>query len=96
MGTSLCVLSPMISASCISQEAVRNEEEEVAKDSANDPTQVSSSVASSPCKEAMFHEYSIRFASITTAEELSIHYTPFSSMSSVTNGEDVLLVDFHS
>ena len=32
MGTSLCVL-PMISASCISQEVVRNEEEEVAKDS---------------------------------------------------------------
>ena len=49
----------MISASCISQEVVRNEEEEVAKDSANYPTQVSSFVASSPCQEAMFHEESI-------------------------------------
>ena len=58
MGTSLCVL-PMISASCISQEAVQNEEEEIAKDSANDPTQVSSFVASSSCQEAMFHEESI-------------------------------------
>ena len=27
MGTSLCVLPPMISASCISQEVFRNEEE---------------------------------------------------------------------
>ena len=51
--------SSMISASCISQEVVRNEEEEVAKDSGNDPTQVSSSVASSPCQEAIFHEDSI-------------------------------------
>ena len=58
MGTSLCVL-PMISASCISQEAVRNEEEEVAKDSTNYPTQVSSSMASSSCQEAMFHEDNI-------------------------------------
>ena len=49
MGTSLCVL-PMISTSCISQEAVRNEEEEVAKDSTNDPAQVSSFVVSSPCQ----------------------------------------------
>ena len=32
MGTSFCVLPRMISASYISQEAVRNEEEEVAKD----------------------------------------------------------------
>ena len=48
MGTSLCVL-PMISASCISQEVVQNEEEEVAKDSTNDPAQVSSFVASPPC-----------------------------------------------
>ena len=55
MGTSLCVL-PMISASCISREVVRNEEEEVAKDLANDPTQVSSSMASSPYQKAMFHE----------------------------------------
>ena len=58
MGTSLCAL-PMILASCISQEVVQNEEEEVAKDSTNDPAQVSSSVASSPCKEAMFHEENI-------------------------------------
>ena len=40
MGTSLCVLPPMISASYISQEAIRNEEEELAKDSANDLAQV--------------------------------------------------------
>ena len=58
MGTSLCV-PPMIAASCISQEAVQNEEEEIAKDSTNDPTQVSSSVASSPYKEVMFYEESI-------------------------------------
>ena len=95
MGTSLCVL-PMISSSCISQEAVQNEEEEVAKDSTNDPTQVSSSVASSLCQEAMFHEESIQVSTITTAEYLSIHSTPFSSMSYVTNGEYVLLVDVHS
>ena len=93
MGTSLCVL-PMTSASCIYQEVIRNEEE-AAKDSTNDPTQVSSSVASSPCQEVIFHEYSIRVAAITTAEELSIHSTPFSSMSFVTNGDDVLLVDVH-
>ena len=49
----------MTSASCISQEAVQNEEEEAAKDSTNDPTQVSSSMASSPCQKAMFHEESI-------------------------------------
>ena len=95
MGTSLCVL-PMISASCISQEAVQNEEEEVAKYSSNDPTQVSSSVASSPCQEAMFHEERIQVAAITTTEYLVIHSTHFSSMSSVTNGEDVFLVDEHS
>ena len=59
MSTSLCVLPPMISASCISQEAIRNEEEEVAKYSTNDPTQVSSNMASSPCQEAIFHEDSI-------------------------------------
>ena len=58
MRTSLCVL-PMISTSCISQEAVQNEEEEVDKDSANDPAQVSSSVASSLYQEVMFHEESI-------------------------------------
>ena len=39
MGTSLCVL-PMISASCISQEVVQNEEEEVTKDSTNDQAQL--------------------------------------------------------
>ena len=50
MGTSLCVLPHMISASCISQEVVRNEEEEVAIDSTNDPTHVSSSVVYSPCQ----------------------------------------------
>ena len=44
----------------------------------------------------MFHEYSIRVVAITIVEELSIHSTPFSSISSVTNGEDVLLVDVHS
>ena len=87
MSTSLCVLPPMISASCISQEVVQNEEEEVAIDSTNDPAQVSSSMALSPCQEAMFHEERIRVASITTAEDLSIHSTPFSSMSSVMNGE---------
>ena len=96
MGTSLCVLSLMISTSCISQEVVQNDEEEVARDSANDPTRVSSFVASSSCQEAIFHEDSIRVAAITTAEYLSIHSTPFSSMSSVTNGEDVFLVDVHS
>ena len=53
-------------------------------------------MASSPCQEAMFHEESIRVAAIITVEDLSIHSTPFSSMSSVTNGEDVLLVDVHS
>ena len=95
MGTSLCVLSPMISASCISQEDVRNEDEDVAKDLENDPTQVSSSMASSPCQEAMFHEESIRVATITTVEDSSIHSTPFSSMSSIMNGEDVFLVDVH-
>ena len=87
MGTSLCVLSPMISTSCISQEAVRNEEEEVAKDSANDPTQVSSSMASSPCQEVIFHEDNIHVLAITTNEELYIHSTPLSSMSSIRNDE---------
>ena len=53
-------------------------------------------MASSPCQEAMFHEESIQVAAITTAEDLSIHSTPFSSMFSVTNGQDVLLVDVHS
>ena len=96
MGTSLCVIPPKISTSYISQEAVRNEEEEVAKDSTNDPTQVYSFVASSPCQEAMFHEDSIRLAAITTFKYLSIHSMSFSSISSVTNGEDVLLVDVHS
>ena len=52
-------------------------------------------MASSPYKEAMFHEDSIQVASIIIAEYLSIHSTPFSSMSFVTNGEDVLLVDVH-
>ena len=51
MGTSLCALPPMISASYISQEAIRNEEEELAIDSTNDPTQLASYVASSPCQE---------------------------------------------
>ena len=55
ISTSLCVL-PMISASCISQEVVRNEEEEVVKDSTKDTTQFSSSMAYSPCQEDMFHE----------------------------------------
>ena len=59
MSTSLCVLPPMISASCTSQEVVQNEEEEEVKDSANDLAQVSSFVASSPYQEAMFHEESI-------------------------------------
>ena len=94
--TSSCVLPPNISSSCISQEVVQNEEEEVGKDSTNDPTQVSSSVDFSPCQEVMFHEERIRVASITTAEDLSIHSTPFSCMSSVTNGEDALLVDVRS
>ena len=49
MGISLCVLPPKVSASCISQEVVRNEEEEVDRDSTNDPTQVSSTVTSFPC-----------------------------------------------
>ena len=53
-------------------------------------------MASLPSQEVIFHEDSIRIVSITTAEDLSIHSTPFSSMSSVTNGEDVLLVDVHS
>ena len=93
MGTSLCVLPPMISTSYISQEAIRNEEEELAKDSANDLAQVSSSLDSSPCEEAMFHEDNMRVVSITIAEDLYIHSTPFSSMPTVTNREDVLLVD---
>ena len=53
-------------------------------------------MASSPCQEALFHEERIRVAAITTTEYLSIHSTPFSSMSSITNGEEVLLVDAHS
>ena len=53
-------------------------------------------MASSPCQEVMFHEDSIRVASITTAKYLSIHSTPFSSLSSIMNGEDVFLVDVHS
>ena len=53
-------------------------------------------MASSPCQEFIFHEDSIRVAAITTAEDLSIHSTPFSSMSSITNGKYVLLVDVHS
>ena len=53
-------------------------------------------MASSPCQEAMFHEESIRVVAITTAEDVSIHSTPFSSMSSIMNGEDVLLVYVHS
>ena len=59
MGTSLCVLPPTILSIYISAEVVRNEEEEVAKDSTNDPTQVSSSVASFPCQGAIFHEDNI-------------------------------------
>ena len=43
----------------------------------------------------MFHEENIRVATITTAEDLSIHSTPFSSMYFVMNGKDVLLVDVH-
>ena len=80
----------------ISHEVVQNEEEEVDRDSTNDSTQVSSFMDSSPFQEAIFHEDSIRVASIITAEDLSIHSTPFSSMSSVTNGKDVLLDDVHS
>ena len=95
MGTSLCILH-MVLTSCISQEAVQNEEEEVAKYSSNDPTQDSSSGDSSSCQEAMFHEESILVSSITTVEYLSIHSTPFSSMSFVMNREYVLLVDVHS
>ena len=53
-------------------------------------------MASSPCQEAMFHEDSIQVAAITTAKDLSIHSTPFSSMSSVMIREDVFLVDVHS
>ena len=68
MGTSLCVLPPNILASCISQEVVWNEEEEVDKDSTNDPTQFCSSVCSSIFQEAIFHEYSIRVVSITIVE----------------------------
>ena len=51
MGTSLCVVPPMILASYISQEAVQNEEEEISRDSTNNPTQVSSSMDSSLCQE---------------------------------------------
>ena len=58
MSTLLCVFPSMILASCISQEVVRNEEE-VARYSTNEPTQVSSSMASSPRQEATFHEYRI-------------------------------------
>ena len=96
MGTSLCVLPPMILTSYISQEVVRNEEEEVAKYLTNDPSQVSSSMASSPCQEAIFCENSIRVIAITIAKYLSIHSTSFSSMSFTTNREDVLLVDVQS
>ena len=93
--TSLCVLPPMISAPCISQEAVRNKEE-VAKDSTNDPTQVSSSMASFICKEVIFHEDRIQVSFISNVEELSFHSISFSSMSSITNVEDVLLFRDHS
>ena len=44
----------------------------------------------------MFHEDSIQVAAITTGQDLSIHSTPFSSMSFVMNGQYVLLVDVHS
>ena len=96
MGNSLCVLPPMIPTSYISQEAIRNEEEVVAKDSGNDSSQVSCSLDSSPCEEAMFYEDSVQVVAITTAKDLSIHSTPFSSMSSATNREDVFLVDVQS
>ena len=80
MGTSLCVLPPKVSPSCISQEFFRNEEEDVYRDSTNDPTQVSSFEDSSLFQEAIFHEYSIRVDSINTIEELSLHSMSFSSM----------------
>ena len=95
MGTSLCVLPPKVSASCISQEVVQNEEE-VDIYSTNDPTRVSSSVASSLFQESNFHEYNIRVAAINTVEELSLHSMDFSSMSSITNDEEGLLVGDHS
>ena len=50
-------------------------------------------MASSPCQEAMFHEESIHVATITSAQYL---ISPFSSIYSITNGENVLLVDVHS
>ena len=96
MGTSLCVLPPKISTSCISQEVVRNEEEEVARDLANDPARFSFSMASSLFQEAIFHEDSIQVSSINIVEELSFHSMSFSSMSSIMNDEDVLLVGDHS
>ena len=95
MRTSLCVFPPMILASCISKEAVQNEEE-VAIDLANDPTQVSSSVASSLFQEAIFHGDKIRVVSINIVEELSLHSMSFSSISSITNDEYGFLVGDHS
>ena len=80
----------------ISHEVVQNEEEEVDRDSTNDSTQVSSSMASSLCQEAIFHEDNIQVVSINNVEYLSLHSTFFSSMSSITNDEDGLLVGDHS
>ena len=39
----------------ISHDVVQNKKEKVDRDSTNDPTQVYSSVASSPCQEVIFH-----------------------------------------
>ena len=43
----------------------------------------------------MFHEDSIQVAAITTVEELYFHSMYFSSMPSITDEEDVLLVYDH-
>ena len=92
MGNSLCVLPPKVSASCIYQETVQNEEEEVDRDSTNDPTQVSSSLF----QEDNCHEDNIQVVAINIVEELYLHSMFFSSMSSIMNDEDGFLVGDHS
>ena len=52
-------------------------------------------MASSPCDEAIFHKDNIRVAHINTIEELSLHSMFFSSMYSIMNDEDGLLVCDH-
>ena len=77
----------------ILHEVVQNEEEEVDRDSKNDPTQVSSSMASSLFQEAIFHEDNIQVAAINIVEYLYLHSMFSSFMSSITNEDDFLVGD---